>query len=98
MRINILGGTGYAGSQIVREAVKRGHQVTSFSRSLPAEQVEGATYRTGNVLDDAFLAEAIADADAVIETLSPRGELEGKLEGVRDRLIPLAAAAGVRLG
>jgi len=72
--------------------------VTSFSRSLPAEQVEGATYRTGNVLEDSFLAEAVANADAVVETLSPRGELEGKLEGVRDRLIPLAAKAGVRLG
>ncbi len=98
MRINVLGGTGYAGSHIVREAVKRGHAVTSYSRSVPENRVDGATYRTGNVLDDAFLAEAVVDADAVFEALSPRGELEGKLEGVRDRLIPLAAEAGVRLG
>ena len=98
MRISVLGGTGYAGSQIVREAVDRGHEVTSYSRSLPADQVEGATYRTGNVLEDSFLAEAVADADAVVETLSPRGELEGKLEGERDRLIALASQAGVRLG
>jgi putative NADH-flavin reductase len=98
MRVKVLGGTGYAGAEIVREAVKRGHEVTSYSRSRPEEPVEGATYRTGNVLQDSFLAEAVADTDAVVETLSPRGELEGKLEGVRDRLIPLAAAAGVRLG
>jgi putative NADH-flavin reductase len=98
MRIKVLGGTGYAGSHIVREAVKRGHEVTSYSRSLPEDPVEGAEYRTGNVLDDAFLAEAVNDADVVIETLSPRGELEGKLEGVRERLVPLAATAGVRLG
>ncbi|WP_210480694.1 NAD(P)-dependent oxidoreductase [Naasia sp. SYSU D00948] len=98
MRIKVLGGTGYAGSHIVREAVARGHQVTSYSRSLPEAPVEGAVYRTGNVLDDAFLTEAVADTDAVFEALSPRGELEGKLEGVRDRLIPLAAKAGVRLG
>jgi uncharacterized protein len=98
MRINVLGGTGYAGSNIVREAVKRGHEVTSYSRSLPAEPVAGATYRTGNVLQDAFLSQAVVDADAVVETLSPRGELEGKLEGVRERLIELAARAGVRLG
>ncbi len=98
MRIKVLGGTGYAGSHVVREAVKRGHQVTSYSRSLPEEPVEGVTYRTGNVLDDDFLAEAVSDADAVFEALSPRGELEGKLEGVRDRLIQLAAKADVRLG
>lgn len=98
MRIKVLGGTGYAGSNIVREAVKRGHEVTSYSRSLPEDPVEGAEYRTGNVLDDAFLADAVGDADVVIETLSPRGELEGKLEGVRERLVPLAAKAGVRLG
>jgi putative NADH-flavin reductase len=98
MRIKVLGGTGYAGSQIVREAVKRGHEVTSYSRSLPPEPVEGAEYRIGNVLEDSFLAEVVADTDAVVETLSPRGELEGRLDGVRDRLIALATKAGVRLG
>jgi putative NADH-flavin reductase len=98
VRIKILGGTGYAGSHIVQEAVSRGHQVTSYSRNAPMEPVEGATYRTGNVLDDAFLAETVADTDVVFETLSPRGELQGRLEEVVDRLIALAAEAGVRLG
>jgi putative NADH-flavin reductase len=98
MRIKVLGGTGYAGSHIVREAVSRGHEVTSYSRNAPAEPVPGATYRTGNVLEEAFLAEAVADTDVVFETLSPRGELEGRLEEIVDRLIPLADEAGVRLG
>ncbi|BDZ44438.1 NAD(P)-dependent oxidoreductase [Naasia aerilata] len=98
MRIKVIGGTGYAGSHIVREAVSRGHEVTSYSRNAPAEPVEGAVYRTGNVLEDDFLAETVADADAVFETLSPRGELAGRLEEVVDRLIPLAVGAGVRLG
>lgn len=98
MRIKVLGGTGYAGSHIVREAARRGHEVTSYSRGAPPVPVEGAHYRTGSAFDEAFLAEAVQDADVVLESLSPRGELAGRLEDVVRRLIPLAADAGVRLG
>jgi putative NADH-flavin reductase len=97
-KINVIGGTGYAGSNIVREAVKRGHDVTSFSRNLPESPVEGARYVTGSVLDSGFLAQTVTDADVVIEALSPRGELVGKLEGVVDQLLPLVQSAGVRVG
>jgi putative NADH-flavin reductase len=98
MRITVLGGTGYAGSAIAREAVGRGHDVTSYSRNLPDDPVKGVRYRTGSVLDDEFLATTVADTDVVFEALSPRGELAGRLEGVVERLLPLAAQAGVRLG
>ena len=98
MRITVLGGTGYAGSEIAREAEHRGHDVTSFSRSMPADPVQGVRYRTGSVLVDDFLAESVRDTDVVFEALAPRGELAGKLEGVVERLLPLAADAGVRLG
>jgi putative NADH-flavin reductase len=98
MRITVLGGTGYAGSAIAREAERRGHEVTSFSRNMPADPVPGVVYRTGSVLEDGFLAQSVADADVVFEALSPRGELAGELEGVVERLIPLATEAGVRLG
>jgi putative NADH-flavin reductase len=97
-RINVLGGTGYAGGHIVREAASRGHQVVSFSRTRPADTVDGVDHRTGSVLDEDFLATTVQDADVVFESLSPRGELAGRLEGVMDRLIALAADAGVRLG
>jgi putative NADH-flavin reductase len=97
-RIKVLGGTGYAGAHIVTEAVKRGHEVTSYSRSAPVEAVAGATYITGSVLEDGVLAQAVAEAEVVIEALSPRGELAGRLEDVGEKLIGLARAAGVRLG
>jgi len=97
-RITVLGGTGYAGSHIVREAAARGHDVTSYSRSEPTDRVDGVTYVAASVLDDDVLAEAVSGADVVFETISPRGEMAGKLEGVVGRLIPLAAQAGVRLG
>lgn len=42
-RIHVLGGTGYAGSRIVREAAKRGHQVVSYSRSIPDKQTRASS-------------------------------------------------------
>jgi uncharacterized protein len=97
-RITVLGGTGFAGDAVVREAVKRGHTVTSYSRRPPAEPVEGAEYVTGSLLDPELLAQSVQDADVVFETLSPRGDMAGKVEGLLDELIRLADAAGVRLG
>lgn len=64
--IVIFGGTGYAGGNIVREAVSRGHQVVSYSRTAPAEQAEGVEYRTGSLTDDAVLAQAATDADDLV--------------------------------
>jgi len=97
-KITVLGGTGYAGGHIVREAAARGHAVTSYSRSQPADTVEGVTYVAASVLDDGVLTAAVADADVVFETLSPRGDMADKLEGVVARLIDLATEAGVRIG
>ena len=58
-RITVLGGTGYTGGNIAREAVARGHQVTSISRTLPEDQIDGVTYRTGDALDADTLAHVL---------------------------------------
>jgi uncharacterized protein len=97
-RIKVLGGTGFAGDAVVREAVKRGHTVTSYSRRPPAEPVEGAAYVTGSLLDPELLAQTVEDTDVVFETVSPRGDMAGKVEGLVHELIRLADEAGVRLG
>lgn len=97
-RIKVLGGTGYGGSAIVAEAATRGHQVTSYSRTPPAEPVEGVTYVHGSLLDDDLLLETVRDADVVFATISPRGDMAGQVEGVVGRLMAHAELAGVRLG
>jgi putative NADH-flavin reductase len=97
-RISVIGGTGYGGSAVVREAVRRGHDVTSLSRSAPAEPVPGVTYVTASVLDPGVLEQVVADADVVFEALSPRGDMAGKVEDVFTRLLSLAEASGARLG
>ena len=98
MRITVLGGTGYGGSAVVREAVRRGHEVTSFSRHAPADPIEGAAYRVGSATDSAPLAEAVAGADAVFVAVSPRGDMAGRVEGVVDALARMAVEPGVRVG
>ena len=94
----MLGGTGFAGDAIVREAARRGHAVTSYSRRPPAQPVEGVTYVTGSLTDPSLLTHSVEDTDVVFETLSPRGDMEGKLEGILDQLMEVADEAGVRLG
>jgi putative NADH-flavin reductase len=97
-RITVLGGTGYGGEAVVREAARRGHTVTAYSRRPPAEPVEGVTYVTGSLLEPDLLAQSVRDTDVVFEALSPRGDMQGKVEGIVDDLIRLTDAAGVRLG
>jgi len=97
MRINIVGGTGYTGHHLALEAARRGHPVTSFSRSLPSDPVDGVEYRTGSAFDAGFQKEAVAGAEVVVLALSPRGELEDAQTEVYARLAELADAAGARL-
>jgi putative NADH-flavin reductase len=97
-RISVLGGTGYGGGAVVREAARRGHVVTSYSRRPPEEPVDGVTYVTGSLLEADLLARSVKGADVVFEALSPRGDMQGKVEGIVDELIRLADGAGVRLG
>ena len=88
----VLGGTGYAGGHIAAEAVGRGLTVTSWSRSLPEEQIGGVEYRTGDLLDAAVLEEALSGADVVVGALSPRGALDGKLREVYSEVARVATA------
>jgi len=97
-RIHVLGGTGFAGAAVVAEGVRRGHEVTSFSRGAPSTPVEGAAYVSGSLLEDEMVQQAVTDADVVFETISPRGDMAGRLEGVVADLIAAADRAGVRLG
>lgn len=97
-RISVLGGTGYSGGAVVREASRRGHAVTSYSRRPPEQPVDGVTYVTGSLLDRELLAQSIRDTDVVFEALSPRGDMQGKVEDLVDDLIRLSDEAGVRLG
>jgi len=96
----VLGGTGYAGSNILTAAVARGLHAVSYSRSEPQSPIAGVEYRTGDLMDAAVLSSALEGADAVIATLAPRGDLaaSGRLRELYGTIAAQAAAQGVRLG
>jgi uncharacterized protein len=96
-RIAVIGGTGYAGSNIVAEGVSRGHTVVSVARTVPAERVEGATYLEGTLLDVPGLVAELQGVDVVISTVPARGDMVGK---VRSNVAELAAELpeDVRIG
>ena len=92
--IVVVGGTGYTGGNIVREAAARGHAVTSISRSEPTEQVHGVRYALGDVEDVAH--RVIPGADVVVAALSPRGDMAGRLVDIYAKVARLSADAGAR--
>src|SRR6185312_6413497 len=96
-RIAVIGGTGYAGSNIVAEAVSRGHTVVSVARTVPSERVEGATYIEGTLLDVPSLVAELQGVDVVVSTVPARGDMVGN---VRNNVAELTAelAENVRVG
>jgi len=96
-RIAVIGGTGYAGRQIVAEAVSRGHTVVSVARTVPNERVEGATYVEGTILDVPSLVAELEGVEVVVSTIPARGDMEGS---VRPNIAELVASlpANVRIG
>ncbi|ARC58343.1 N-acetyl-gamma-glutamyl-phosphate reductase [Frondihabitans sp. 762G35] len=98
--ITVVGGTGYAGGSIAREAARRGHTVVSFSRTVPEgdARIDGVRYETGSMLDAEARDRAVTGSDVVVSALAPRGELDGRIVEADDALAALALERGVRLG
>ncbi|WP_202862976.1 NAD(P)-dependent oxidoreductase [Ornithinimicrobium murale] len=68
-QIVIFGGTGYSGGNIAREAVGRGHNVTSYTRNAPAEPIDGVDYRLGSMADPDVVKAAAQGADQLVVAL-----------------------------
>jgi hypothetical protein len=65
--IAIIGATGRAGSQLLEEALRRGHSVTAIARSTAKiGQRAGVVTREVDVADSAALQAAVAGHDVVI--------------------------------
>ncbi len=96
-RIAVIGGTGYAGSHIVTEAVSRGHTVVSVARKVPAERVEGATYIEGTLLDVPALVAQLDGVDVVVLSVAPRGDMQGQVRP-NTALLVAALPENVRVG
>jgi hypothetical protein len=72
MKVAIIGATGFVGSQILNEALSRGHEVTAVVRRaerLP--QNPGLTAKAVDVADVDALAATLAGHEAVIAAFNP---------------------------
>lgn len=95
--IAVIGGTGYAGSNIVAEAVRRGHEVTSISRSLPTDPLEGVRYLQGSIADIPNLLDQAEGADTIVWAISPRGATASIALDAARELVTALTGTGVRL-
>ena len=109
MKAALIGASGQAGSRLLAELTRRGHQVTAIARR--PERIAagpGVTAKKGDVFDKAALAELLKGHDAVISAVrfaasDPKLLIEAvKASGVKRYLAvggagSLEVAPGVRL-
>jgi putative NADH-flavin reductase len=72
MKIALIGATGFVGSEVLKELLSRGHQVTALARTpskLPAQL--GLKVVKADALDAAQVAAAVEGHDAVIDSYNP---------------------------
>ncbi|WP_225212231.1 NAD(P)-dependent oxidoreductase [Brevundimonas guildfordensis] len=70
MKVTVLGASGRAGSEIVKELARRGHTVTAVARRperVPA--APGVTAVAGDVNEPETLPPALSGADAVVSAI-----------------------------
>lgn len=81
MKLAVFGATGRTGRLVVAQALERGHPVTAFARSTPAEGSLGPVERvvTGDARNDAAVASALRNVEAVISAMGPKGPDPGSV-------------------
>ncbi|WP_395327085.1 NAD(P)-dependent oxidoreductase [Novosphingobium sp. BL-8H] len=102
MKIAVLGASGRAGSEIVKEAAARGHQVLAIARNPDKiAAAPGVTAKAGDAADPEALAGLIAGNDAVISALHFDVPAETLLAAVRkagvSRLLVTGGAASLEV-
>ena len=109
MKVALIGASGQAGSRLLGELTRRGHQVTAIARD--PEKITagpGVTTRKGDVFDKAALVQLLKGHDAVISAVrfvasDPKLLIEAvKESGIRRYLVvggagSLEVAPGVKL-
>jgi putative NADH-flavin reductase len=109
MKVALIGASGQAGSRLLGELTRRGHQVTAIARD--PEKIAagpGVTTRKGDLFDKAGLVQLLKGHDAVVSAVrfvasDPRLLIEAvKESGVRRYLVvggagSLEVAPGVKL-
>ena len=101
MKVALIGATGFVGSQLLNEALQRGHEVTAIVRRIERlPRHPNLTAKTVDILDIDALAAVLAGHDAVIAAFNPDRTMPGDVfermvEGAR-AIIAATKKAGVK--
>ncbi|WDY58994.1 NAD(P)-dependent oxidoreductase [Pseudomonas sp. PSKL.D1] len=102
-KIAIIGATGRAGSQLLEEALRRGHSVVAIARDPSRLQGrEGVTTVALDAKDSAALQSAVAGVDAVLSaahfsTLEPQAIIQPVKRAGAKRLLVVGGAGSLLL-
>lgn len=95
MNVVVYGATGNAGSEIVKELLARGHQVTGVARNpdkLP--KMEGLTGKVDDLSNVDAIAAILKGADAVVTAYQPPADNTDALVSVTEREVAAVKLAG----
>jgi uncharacterized protein len=96
MNIVVYGATGNAGSEIVKELVRRGHKVTGVARNVdPLKGKPGVTPKTDDLSNVDGIVAIIKGADVVVTAYQPPTDNTDALVDVTKREIEAVKKAGV---
>lgn len=72
MKIALIGATGFVGSEVLKEAISRGYEVTAIARSTDkVAHAAGVTPVAADVLNVDALAAVLSGHDAVVSSYNP---------------------------
>jgi hypothetical protein len=98
-QVTILGATGFTGSRIVAEMLRREHQVVALAyQTGEMEAAPGLTVTVGSVYEPGVIARASVGSDVIISALRGVTADGHQLVEVLDELLRVAGAESARLG
>jgi hypothetical protein len=98
MKIALIGASGHIGSEIAREAIRRGHTVTAVVRKAnPAlAQVAGLKTRSADLFDATALRDAVQGHDVIASAYGPGAGAPGTVLEATAALMAAARSAGIK--
>lgn len=99
MKIALFGATGNIGSRILDEALQRGHEVTAIARDPSRLSTVNPKLHvaSGDITDAGSYQSALGGIDAVVVSVSPRGNTSGAdLVKLANDLLAALPATGVK--
>ncbi len=80
MKLAVFGAAGGTGRPLVAQSLERGHSVTAFVRSTPADALAGVDrVVTGDARNADAVGSALRDVEAVVSAMGPKGPEPGSV-------------------